>query len=85
MEQEEKDYTKGFNNGYLLAQHQPELLNKISSSLDRNNSYCDGLMSGKEEFEIEKAKDYFKRFDKGDTQGKDMSKGKDKGDMQIER
>lgn len=85
MEQEQKDYTKGFNNGYLLAQHQPELLNKISGSLDRSNSYCDGLLSGKEEYEIEKAKEYFKKFDRGDSFGKEKDKGKDRGDIEINR
>lgn len=85
MEQEEKDYIKGFNNGYLLAEHQPELLNKIAGTIDRNNPYCDGLVSGKEEYEIEKAKNYFKKFDKGDSSGKEKDKGKDKDGIEVKR
>jgi hypothetical protein len=40
---------KGFNSGYELAKHEPELFNKLLSSLERNNDteYIQGLKFGK--------------------------------------
>jgi hypothetical protein len=90
---QEMKYTKGFNNGYLMAKHQPELLKKIVDSLQLDEAnfkalafdqpYFDGLVSGKQEYEVEKAQSYFKRFDKSDALGKD--KGKEKGGPEITR
>ncbi|CAN5820354.1 hypothetical protein BH10BAC2_BH10BAC2_27200 [soil metagenome] len=34
MEQQDNQFQKGFNNGYLLAKYQPELLSKITTGLD---------------------------------------------------
>lgn len=56
MEQQEILYTKGFNNGYLLAQYEPELLNKLLPDLKSGNDYVDGLLSGKEQYDIDKTR-----------------------------
>ena len=50
----EKKFIKGFNHGYILAEHEPDLLNKIVKSLielDSKNDYVQGVASGKEELE----------------------------------
>ena len=49
----EKKYKDGFNNGYLLAKHEPDLLADIVKTLEPSNDYLQGLFSGKEEFERE--------------------------------
>jgi hypothetical protein len=54
MENQEQQFTKGFNNGYLLAQHRPELLAKVTIGLDPANDYINGLLAGKKEYEKEK-------------------------------
>ena len=53
MSYQEKLYIKGFNSGYLLAKHEPELLTKIVKNVSPANDFVEGLFSGKEEFELE--------------------------------
>ena len=52
----EKNFIKGFNHGYTLAEHEPSLLNKIVKNLNSTNDYVQGIVSGKEEFELEKSR-----------------------------
>ena len=49
----EKYYIQAFNNGYTLADYEPKLLNTISKNLTTSNMYINGLLDGKEQFEIE--------------------------------
>ena len=49
----EKQYVTGFNNGYILAKHEPGLLSKIVKNLSSTTNYLQGLFSGKEEYELE--------------------------------
>lgn len=47
---------KGFNSGYELAKHEPELFDKLLSSLERNNDseYVQGLKFGKHQADRER-------------------------------
>lgn len=47
MEEQEELYTKGFNNGYLLARHEPELAAKLMASSNEQNPYLHGFAGGK--------------------------------------
>ncbi|MDQ1086146.1 hypothetical protein [Siphonobacter sp. SORGH_AS_1065] len=47
-------YLKGFNNGYLLAQYEPELLNNLLASPNPENEYMQAMAHGKNQFEQEK-------------------------------
>jgi len=53
MEHNEQQFIKGFNNGYVLAKHEPDLLSKIVQNISSTNDYLTGFFSGKEEYEIE--------------------------------
>ena len=53
METNEQQFITGFNNGYLLAKHEPALLNQIAKTIEPVNDYTSGFISGKEEYEIE--------------------------------
>jgi hypothetical protein len=55
----EKNYTVGFNNGYLIAKFEPLLTEKITQNLQPNNEYLEGFFSGKEEYEHEKSLEQF--------------------------
>ena len=68
-------YLKGFNNGYLLAKHDPELAAKLIAQPNGQNLYFKGLVSGKNEYEAE-VKEWSQSFAKA-SQAKD-SKGLDK-------
>lgn len=68
METDEKLYIQGFNNGYLLAKHEPELAARLAA-LPNENDYFKGLVSGKTEYETE-VREWARSFSKGRT-GKD--------------
>lgn len=53
MEAPEQTYTKGFNDGYLLSQHDPELLAQILKTKS-SNEYLKGVSSGKKQHDKEK-------------------------------
>ena len=46
-ENNEKLYAKGFNEGYLLSQHEPSLLRRLLKATDKENDYMRGLEYGK--------------------------------------
>jgi len=48
-------FIKGFNQGYLLAQYEPNLLISVLKNIKQVNSYLSGMSFGQEEFEVEKA------------------------------
>ena len=77
MENEEK-YTQGFNGGYLLAQHEPELLSAIIKNPNDHSEYFQGLVHGKEEYELDKTRGY-------SIQYRDNTPDKDKGSRERER
>lgn len=52
----EQLYLHGFNNAYLLAQHEPALLSKLVSCLTATNDYFQGFFSGKAQYEMEQTK-----------------------------
>jgi hypothetical protein len=79
MEHQEQQYTKGFNNGYLLAQYEPELLNKLLPDLKPGNDYVDGMLSGKEQYDIDKTHQLQKDVSHNNTPDKN------KGDKERER
>jgi len=68
MEQEEvtvdPQYLKGFNNGYLLAKHEPQLAAQLTAQPNDHNEYFKGLVGGKAEYEKE-AREWAKSFSKG--------------------
>jgi hypothetical protein len=49
----ETEYTKAFNNGYTLAEHEPKLLETITQNLAPSTPYLEGLFAGKEEHALE--------------------------------
>lgn len=71
---EEKQYALAFNDGYLLAKYQPDLFKKIQGSLVKDSP----LLHGKQEYEIEKGREHFKKFDRGESKEKTKDKNKDK-------
>lgn len=52
----EKQYIQAFNNGYILAQYEPKLLNTISKNLTPTSNYLQGFFGGRRQFELENSK-----------------------------
>ena len=58
QENEQSDYKKGFNDGYILSQHSPELASKIrfneeeSESLDYVSGFVEGQLQRNHEMSL---------------------------------
>lgn len=61
--QNEQHYIKGFNSGYIVAKHNPTLINSISASLSPDNLYLEGMINGKQELEFEQIRDQLKEIE----------------------
>jgi hypothetical protein len=55
MNQEEQQFIKGFNNGYILQKYEPDLLSQLIHTLLPSNWYLEGFFAGKEEYELEQS------------------------------
>ena len=57
MNSEEQQYIKGFNHGYMLTKHLPELVARLLKHIKETTSdYIAGFFSGKEEYEFEQSR-----------------------------
>jgi len=61
---DEQLYTKGFNHGYLLTKHEPQLAKQITAQPNDKNDYFQGIVGGKDQYEKE-AREWSKSFSKG--------------------
>lgn len=74
------EYIKGFNEGYLLAKHSPDLVEKLPKDLgvsDRSK----GFAAGREQYIIEQQKDRQPAWLKKDRLSNLNRESKDKGDL----
>ncbi|MBK7357723.1 MAG: hypothetical protein IPI45_13735 [Saprospiraceae bacterium] len=55
MELNEKQFVSGFNSGFVLAEHEPAMLNILLTNIRPTNSYITGLQSGQKEYQTYKA------------------------------
>lgn len=60
---DEKEYIKGFNSGYLLSKHDPELLEKILKT-PNDSGYLKGMETGKKQHDREKLLEQLKQSQK---------------------
>lgn len=71
-------FQKGFNDGYILAEHEPDLAKDIVANKNDHNTYFSGLVSGKQEYDLEKAMQRIHGMNRNETQHKDLSQDKGK-------
>lgn len=68
----EKNYTKGFNAGYLLEKHEPELIKQIMAAPQgKENDYFTGLQDGKKQYDKEK---FITQMKQAQEKGKDRER-----------
>ena len=60
----EDKYIKGFNSGYLLSKHDPELAQILITPQESPSEYHEGLTAGKNEHEMEKIQDRLNEISK---------------------
>ena len=76
----EPDYVKGFNEGYTIAKHMPELAERLAS-IDSDFVRLAGFKAGREQQQAEMARERLPAWLKGDRSQKgdiNPSKGKDR-------
>lgn len=71
MEKNEQDYIKGFNSGYLLSKHEPELLAKLLKG-DNVHQYIQGMQAGKKQYDREKLLEHIKTANKSKDKGHEL-------------
>lgn len=73
---DENQFTKGFNNGYFLSEHQPELLNTLVQGITSSDSaYLEGLKEGQKQKQNELERERIKNSI-GHTNQSDKSKNR---------
>lgn len=79
MEEEKVDpaYQKGYNNGYYMSEHEPDLAKQISQ-IENASAHLDGFKAGRTEYFREQMKDFSKSWAKDfQTNEQDMTQDKD--------
>ena len=82
-----KEYQKGFNEGYLLAKHTPDLADKLLSA-SGESIQINALKKGIEEYKLEKTREHNPAWLKKGrlSELKDnSSKDKSKDDLSLEK
>lgn len=85
---EEKEILNGFNAGYLIAKHLPDLSEKLQKGLvNKEDDFAKGYMAGAKEFTGEMSKPRTRNYDPQHlTKGQklvDKNKGKDMDAREI--
>lgn len=56
MNNQEQQFIRGFNHGYLLARYLPDLMSKIVKSINSTSDYFQGFFSGEKEWDLENSR-----------------------------
>tara|TARA_R110002096_G_scaffold429949_1_gene643325 strand:+ start:4680 stop:4910 length:231 start_codon:yes stop_codon:yes gene_type:complete len=60
--EDDKTYQKGFNDGYMLQQHEPEISNSLNN-IKSDNPYLEALIEGRDQY-IREMRERFKEHTK---------------------
>jgi len=73
------NYLKGFNSGYFLSKYEPKIAEQLFTSFPNKSEYCNGMLGGKQEYDMEKLKGRVKGMTQNKTPSKDITKDKGRG------
>jgi len=76
-QQDEQQYIKGFNNGYLLAKHEPALAAQLAATPNPQNAYYEGLAGGKDQYDRE-VQEWSKSFSRNAPAKDEREKGQER-------
>jgi hypothetical protein len=79
MDSQDELFIRGFNGGYLLAQHQPELLAKVMKNLNLSNDFLAGLSQGQLEYQQERIRLELEHLSQLREQGRDIDRDLSQG------
>ncbi len=74
-EQQEKQFAKGFNSGYIIAKYLPDLAKTMTKDFKPTTDYMQGFLCGTEELSLERGREL--RTIRGRGKGKERELGKD--------
>lgn len=78
MSTNEQQYIQGFNHGYLLTKHLPDLVAKLVKQLQATTSdYLSGFFSGKEEYELEHSREQLNQLKSIRNKSQDLSQDRE--------
>jgi len=77
--EDEIEYKEGFNASFLLAEHNPVLLEKVSKNIMASSDYLEGFVDGKKQFELEIERHELEQLQKlrGALQERDIDRATD--------
>ncbi len=77
----EPEYVRGFNEGYMIARHKPELAEKLAN-IDSDFIRLAGFKAGQDQYQKEQVRERLPSWLKGDRSAKDKTspaRTKDRG------
>jgi hypothetical protein len=60
------EFVKGFNQGYLLAKHLPDLAEQLGQAVGSNSEHATGLQAGRDQLLSEQRRERFPAWLRGD-------------------
>lgn len=89
IEPVDPDYLKGFNEGYIIKQHLPDLADKLADSVG-DSTRSQGFKDGKDQVVLERERERYPKWLRSDRlsshEDRDLrSRDKDKDDIEPER
>jgi hypothetical protein len=83
FEQPDPDFQKGFNEGYIIAKHQPELAEQLAQAVKDEGPRSAGFQAGRRQFIYERGRERLpSRFASSRDSGKESKepeKGRERG------
>lgn len=74
MEFNEQLFIRGFNDGYILAHYEPNLLSLVIGKINQANDYFSGLISGQKEYDLELQINDLSKLRKSKNQDMDLER-----------
>jgi len=74
---DDKTYQKGFNDGYLLQQHEPEIANMLND-IKSKTPYLEALRAGREQYLLEVKERFKERTQSIPSQTKDKGMSRER-------
>jgi len=75
---DERAYQHGFNSGYHLSKYEPEIAHMLIVPQQNSGEYYQGLLNGKQEYEMEKIKDRLNEISKNKSEKDDKDVDKER-------
>lgn len=72
MEEATSQFIRGFNSGYLLSKHDPDLLNSLLKSQNNDSEYIQAMILGKKEHDRELLLAQLKQSQKSNQRDRDL-------------